>query len=1413
MVKKASATPRPKSSPPPPCPPPSYQQFYHCTITSPDSAPGADGIPYSAWRVCPSATASSLQSHFHDIIYRQASPPLQSLVFIPKADQGDYADNYRPLGLPNTSDRILDRSAYSPFCSALMGALRPAQALLNAFREPQFNYLEVQRFLDDTSNLHSVLLSDLAKAFERVNPHWIMHVLITLKVPYWVLCYCRHILFGRRVLHKIKSTFRPPLAIHTGVDMGRAFSVLLFCVAMDPWYYHVHKIPRVLVNKGYMDDNATGGAGLKWLARAERLINSFASAGFVVLMHACYHTEILPSADPSSSLISSCASVTTGYPSLFSSLPSPIPNAWLRLKSGSRAITIHSSQLSISSLGVRCPSHPQLLSFLHTAPCNCKCKTFLLPNFTLSEDDLILLDSTPFGAKILAAHATMLGLFLHSPTSRVAPCYNDQGDLISPLLSRPAPDIETSQSRKALATMDHRARAVSALSFRERTLFLSFYVMSIPLYIHSTLLPSPDLLSQYTRILPKVLCPRPWMKAAFLPGVVTFIKLGILHCPQISTFSSLVGYCLRCYGEPVLTWLCFIVPTLPLMPKQLTLGLQHVRQILLQADPYSVTSFIPTFQKFLYQGLPPHKLAPKITQLLKAHLRRRLLIDARTFLRRRLAQVPWLFSSSSAIFDTLHVTPLKVVPSFLRLALLRWAIDSEPDLHFRLRPHLSRSAPCVCGCGEWCSLPCVLCGHGDNSVQHWLFFCPIPACAGSLLLKKVWKTQYWFFSLSSSFSQRAIICGLWGATRQFVHERSGLPPPSLHLPSTSASPPSNLHTLLAQRASSLIPTPFRPHHLPLSSVPFSPTRCTFAHILFQTLTLEHEGHPHFHGPAPVSAAAFPVNSLLGVIPSSSPLISQLFRFQHTFARVPNCTLSFKPCACGAIHGYITTLLPLSKHSPIHIGDPPTHTSDFILQFDGGAFRELKLGGAGVILWKHQQGALEHIDSLCIPLYPCADAAYAEASGAAHAVLLAAKHYLHHSPSQLLIKGDNRAVIDFMTSQGKYRRPDLQQLLEEAQHVIAFSLPPILWSYTPREFNRCADFLAGIARDFVTEHFSHAPTLLAASLTPFFFPLPPSLHHFSSSSQFLTPLSLSTPTFILPEIPALPLRYFPALYLHYQRSPPILRYLRALTGPSALMLRDLSVSYRPSASDHKGRLYPVQLGAAKLPKLLRTLLFGATHIEVDLVGSHYQLFQRFHLACGDTALPTVQQLRRLLSDDMSIPPCTLLTHRPKAPKDLPTHLLNSTLDQTLEYYRQYGYYPSPQVRQALQRINGAKPSVFAHINALFGERTLDSLSPRNMAFHILEHPETLWLRHFVIYMHRHHTFTSVIWLHDGVWLSPPPVFSDITRGTPPPARDEEFSLGAPRPQLQPPLQEPTARAALLRMMDRSALPPECIIVDD
>ena len=71
-----------------------------------------------------------------------------------------------------------------------------------------------------------------------------MYVLFALRTPYWVIIYCRHILFGRKVLHKIGSHFRPPLPLRTGVDMGRAFSVFFFALQ---WTLGITKSIKYLV--------------------------------------------------------------------------------------------------------------------------------------------------------------------------------------------------------------------------------------------------------------------------------------------------------------------------------------------------------------------------------------------------------------------------------------------------------------------------------------------------------------------------------------------------------------------------------------------------------------------------------------------------------------------------------------------------------------------------------------------------------------------------------------------------------------------------------------------------------------------------------------------------------------------------------------------------------------------------------------------------------------------------------------------------------------------------------------------------------------------------------------------------------------------------------------------------------------
>ena len=66
---------------------------------------------------------------------------------------------------------------------------------------------------------------------------------------------------------------------------------------------------------------------------------------------------------------------------------------------------------------------------------------------------------------------------------------------------------------------------------------------------------------------------------------------------------------------------------------------------------------------------------------------------------------------------------------------------------------------------------------GDNSVQHWMRFCPVPALVGSALLNRPWRTHDWSLRPTFSASRLATIGALWVGTRQFVHER--WPPPSL----------------------------------------------------------------------------------------------------------------------------------------------------------------------------------------------------------------------------------------------------------------------------------------------------------------------------------------------------------------------------------------------------------------------------------------------------------------------------------------------------------------------------------------------------------------------------------------------------------------------------------------------------------
>ena len=292
------------TSPWPPIPEPTTQDYLEHLLQTKDSAPGPDGLPYALWRVFPHQTAKVLHDDFCHMLSCTLPPPTQVGVWIPKAKQGPTADFFRPLGMLDTLDRLQDGTAAAILFQTTRHSFHPAQTLLNAFREPQRAVLEVQSTLEGTT-LASALFADLSKAFERINAHWILHILYIRQCSPWVLQLARYLLFGRRIRHKVQGRLLPAREVHSGVDMGRSTSVYFFCLAKDPIFVVLHQIPRVLVAAGYVDDTTIVGLqnDSQWIAEIFSYVNAWKTARVVMDIHNCWQVGFSENALPEGCLL------------------------------------------------------------------------------------------------------------------------------------------------------------------------------------------------------------------------------------------------------------------------------------------------------------------------------------------------------------------------------------------------------------------------------------------------------------------------------------------------------------------------------------------------------------------------------------------------------------------------------------------------------------------------------------------------------------------------------------------------------------------------------------------------------------------------------------------------------------------------------------------------------------------------------------------------------------------------------------------------------------------------------------------------------------------------------------------------------------------------------------------------------
>ena len=772
--------------------PPGQDDFVRSILATNDSAPGPDGIPYAAWRLRPSTAAEAMTTHFEDICRAAVPPPCSVQSWIPKAKMGPTADNFRPLGMPSTLERVIDGSIATVLTRAIAPYLHPSQTVLNLFREPQGAVQSVQATLDQMLPC-AVLSLDLSKAFERINPHWIIQILTACKAPLWVITYTRHILLYRRCRHKVQGKLLPPRMIVTGVDLGRSFCVLLFCVAMDPVLTYLNRIPGMLTVQGYVDDTTMAGdttTGMQWLTDAWDICTRLRSAGIQIDEHKCWRAGGINMHSNNGGLIDQYPALQwtqtlAGHATLRKALIS---------RAGSTVTTIvcrgnllqcfTPEEVDRLLAGDRVPAIDPLI----LVQCKCSNKCSILVNHQASQSTLNAIERANWGTHLVEGKTTALGLLLYGKFQ-----WSNKG--WQPVTGTQA------INPKALAKANQRLAlfATPAHSIVQRSLANNCFILSLNIYQSTYFGFNWGDINLYQQRSSKLLLGRPWLVGRYLPHIFRWLGIAPALDPAVTLTAACLGYWLRQNGPVHLLS--------PGDPVAETRQGAVVQQIFWAWLPLLGTDKIAALLRII-AGQYSRRQHFQFLKQLKISLYQTLLTHALQYLKSRVSEQILPGGVSWAWLIKLSTIPNLAIHGVARFAVLRWAVNEDDDECLRLRVNGSLQAerPCaLCGthtrlyplglqaapacekcCHEhginattlpgpkirdvpqsspWYRLanqtcrsynvpaawptdlrdlpPCIACGNGGNSAHHWARFCIVPllvttalspeSCAGNSL--------------------------------------------------------------------------------------------------------------------------------------------------------------------------------------------------------------------------------------------------------------------------------------------------------------------------------------------------------------------------------------------------------------------------------------------------------------------------------------------------------------------------------------------------------------------------------------------------------------------------------------------------------------------------------------------------------
>ena len=1368
---------------------PPVQFFTQATLVSGDSAVGFDTLPFSVHRVDPDKTARMMLQRLDEIQNVDVPPPKQLLVWIPKATIGMHADDWRPLGMPTTFDRIFAAAIYKWTVSQNADILHPSQALLNDLREPQVNFKTIsekfQASWNKKSPLTSVLFTDLQKAFEYVHPAWIIAVLTARGAPRWLVKYTQYTFFHKQVVPKIQGRLLDPILVVTGVDMGNAISPFLFCLAIDPLLRKINSIHNVLLMKCYMDDNSTVLETFSPVAQIQKEFMAFQSAGVRVLKHECAYVSWYEEGrrfstpkGPSWKRVITLALRKTRH------LPAPI----FYLAGDDKPSSKSKLAFLISPLGI------DALARIISKPCSCKCKTALVCNQRLDARDVCMLDSTPWGAKIVTSCTTSLGLpfvgrfkkpFWLSPIGHTQKrCWRKKGKRGRKrrFALRPNPDNHRMSERRHRGQAFHKAELASLahqkarkkIQTRERKylhLINPVYsslethlsaVQSTTYYASSIFPPTAAIVHERNQSMCKAICKSGWIQADELPHVARFVKAVGGQTFQSAARLARIGLAIRTTGVKEL-WggRCNKDSDLAFLQRTV----REVMAALQQRDVKVTINHLSEKIAFASDG------GRQLHEWFKWAFKMLDGIRGREFLRSRFCNFG-IYSDQQIqqILETFNECPKSAAHPSVRIGALRWLLGADHDdikkMHIEGR-HLP--AKCIY-CANAGVLPlynleqavclkhskeliildhhpkrgCILCGQEGNHSRHWLVQCPVI----SRVIKEEYDVDKGFLGLieqscSSDVPTMARLLKASFCIRNALLSAGALDPVSTFV--YNVTPKQWVRKLRGE----LNPAP-----------PNGANRkcdCEYTHM---KVFVPHAGVPMIAKRSGLrkgfSVATSYINSqeifhCSSQDPCGPAMMHSLDLCQKVLKKGElgqlgartNAIAQHAKCNCGHHKVTLVATRDIPPGTPIVLPfrHPVERGHSIIIQFDGSARAagsQFACGGAGVVVWKVKNGEVDLVDWVVHPGKELINAALAEARGAWEAVKMAAKH-CQEGIESITVQGDNAAVISFFQGVAKTGQLMMAEIFYEADRK-AQNLPiKLKWEYIPREANPWADFLAGQASASIFNWLIQGDPMPDLSGVWDGFPC----------CDFLPDLQLDQDTNhrLLHEAPPVELQDMIEL-LH---AIPDLSHHKRLQAIRNYHHRDYrKIFYSPRRKDGEGRVYPTSpYAAASCSKEVRLLLFGQGMVEFDLSGSFFAIAMEISPNfCQSIGFKSVAQVREWLNEVMAGSP--ILTNKPQFSKQLLARLLNTPVSVLFKWIGGVFFLP-PVVREWIYKVYRARASILSQQLPGVSLQEDPRVQENNRVYFTLENWEASFMKAFIQKFLNMSQVRHLVWIHDAIWV--------------------------------------------------------------